>query len=62
MNTDIGGIGVRISFYLQTIFLGGRLYLPLMPDPELSIHTSRVQLHSLPGQRHSMRLQVLYLL
>jgi hypothetical protein len=22
MNTDIGGIGVRISFYLQTLFLG----------------------------------------
>ena len=22
MNTDISGIGVRISFYLQTIFLG----------------------------------------
>ena len=22
MNTDISGIGVRISFYLQTLFLG----------------------------------------
>ena len=22
MNTDVSGIGVRISFYLQTLFLG----------------------------------------
>jgi len=24
LNTDISGIGVRISFYLQTLFLGTR--------------------------------------
>jgi len=29
MNTDIGGLGVRISFYMQTIFLGG-CYSPLL--------------------------------
>jgi hypothetical protein len=23
MNTDVSGIGVRVSFYLQTLFLGG---------------------------------------
>jgi hypothetical protein len=26
MNTDISGIGVRVSFYLQTVFLGNTLF------------------------------------
>jgi hypothetical protein len=31
MNTDISGIGVRISFYLQTIFLGEQLRVEILP-------------------------------
>jgi hypothetical protein len=30
MNTDVSGIGVRISFYLQILFLGGRLIIAVV--------------------------------
>jgi hypothetical protein len=38
MNTDISGIGVRISFYLQTIFLGENTQEFPLTAPSLTGH------------------------
>jgi hypothetical protein len=54
MNTDISGIGVRISFYLQTIFLGELLY-PSSPIFLMSNYTARVQLVCLRDQNLSTK-------
>lgn len=39
MNTDISGIGVRISFYLQALFLGAQS--PSIPFPIVSVDAMR---------------------
>jgi uncharacterized membrane protein (DUF485 family) len=54
MNTDISGIGVRLSFYLQTLFLGK--YLSIMGAKYID---DVVQVACLLGRNRLMRLWVL---
>ena len=56
MNTDVSGLGVRISFYMQTLFLG-EWVVSIQIDHVISSLSKRVFQY---GQAPWMRLQEPY--
>jgi hypothetical protein len=48
MNTDISGVGVRVSFYLQTMFLSEHKQMEVLPYDFLSDLLFSLSLREIP--------------